>query len=113
MMTFDDMLQDDNENLFLGGNEFEKPIEWDGETEWTDPVTQEVKPIKAVVEDGGEEEGMAEGVFLDRKTVFISSRMITKPVPDSYHTLNGGSYYVQSVSDDNGMLEIHLYRGEA
>jgi len=113
MSDWDDMLDDDNEEVFVDTDENGEEIEWDGETEWTNQDTGQDEPITANVQSDNEEDAQEPGVYYERKTMFISFRKIDRPVPGSEHALNGEIYYVQSVGDSGGLLEIGLLKMDA
>lgn len=53
-----------------------------------------------------------EGVFLRQILLFVKVADIEKPVEGERLTLDNELYIVDNVSEDNGLLEIHLSRND-
>jgi len=54
----------------------------------------------------------AEGIFARRRVLHLAAGLITTPVEGQRLTVDGGSWYVEQVSEAEGMLEVTLLSQE-
>lgn len=99
-----------DEAVFLNPEEFAEEIEWNGTSQWWDPETSAWRPLLAVIDREEMDPREEMGVFSEQLRVFVSERMIARPVPEQEITLNGKPFYVHAVDAEGGMLEIIIFK---